>query len=105
MRFKEVDEGFNFYKRHAEKTAFDVRMNILRKKGDIIKHRYVVCNKMSKPKMNSIERIIIYRVTNCKAKIIVKRVKRTYEYRFDKFQENHNHDLEDEFHLKSTRTL
>nr|KAJ0219140.1 hypothetical protein LSAT_V11C300136410 [Lactuca sativa] len=30
---------------------------------------------------------------------------RTDEYRFGKFQENHNHDLEDTFHLKSTRTV
>lgn len=27
------------------------------------------------------------------------------EYRLDKFQENHNHYLEDTFHFKSTRTL
>nr|KAJ0206476.1 hypothetical protein LSAT_V11C500231290 [Lactuca sativa] len=100
MRFKDVDDGVNFYKRYVEKVGFDVRMNTSRKNGDIIKHRYVVCNKMGKTKMNSTERNIIYRVTNCKAKIIVKCVKGTHEYRFDKFLENHNHDLEDKFHLK-----
>nr|KAJ0196325.1 hypothetical protein LSAT_V11C700355950 [Lactuca sativa] len=74
-------------------------MNTLRKKGDIIK------NRMSKPKMNLTKRNIIYRVTNCKAKIIMKRVTGTDEYRFDKFRENQNHDLDDTFHLKSIRTL
>nr|KAJ0193500.1 hypothetical protein LSAT_V11C800444080 [Lactuca sativa] len=77
MRFKDVDEGVHFYKkRYAEKRGFDVRLNTLRKVGDIIKHRFLVCNRMG-----------------------------TGEYKFDEFQENHNHELEDTFHLKSTRTL
>ena len=57
MRFKDVNEGVHFYKRYAQKTGFDVCMNTLRKKGDIIKHRYVVCNLIAKPKMNSTEHI------------------------------------------------
>ncbi|XP_023761460.1 protein FAR1-RELATED SEQUENCE 5-like [Lactuca sativa] len=105
MSFKDVDEGINFYKRYAKKVGFDVRLNTLRKVGDIIKHRFLVCNRMGKPKLNPTERNTIYRVTDCKAKIIVKRVKGTSECKFDKFQENHNHELEDTFHLKSTRTL
>nr|KAJ0185594.1 hypothetical protein LSAT_V11C900470900 [Lactuca sativa] len=76
MRFKDVYEGVRFYKRYAEKAGFDVCKNTLRKKGDIIEHRYMVCNRMG-----------------------------TNDYKFDKFQENHNHNLEDTFHLKSTRTL
>nr|KAJ0203067.1 hypothetical protein LSAT_V11C500275160 [Lactuca sativa] len=45
-RFKDVDEGVNFYKRYAEKDGFDVRLNTLRKVGDVIKHRFLVCNRM-----------------------------------------------------------
>nr|KAJ0211994.1 hypothetical protein LSAT_V11C400202440 [Lactuca sativa] len=99
LRFKDIDEGIKFYKRYAEKAGFDVHLNTLRTVGNIIKHG------MGKPKLNPTECNTIYRVTDCKAKIIMKHVKGTYEYRLDKFQENHNHKLEDTFHLKSTRTL
>nr|KAJ0198723.1 hypothetical protein LSAT_V11C600326850 [Lactuca sativa] len=105
IRFKDVDEGVKIYKRYAEKAGFDVHLNTLRKVGDIIKHTFLVCNRIGKPKLNPTERNTIYRVTDCKAKIIVKRVKGTSDYRFDKFQENHSHELQDTFHLKSTRTL
>nr|KAJ0215467.1 hypothetical protein LSAT_V11C300128900 [Lactuca sativa] len=44
MRFKDVDEGVNFYRRYAEKASFGLRLNTLRK-------------------------------VDCRAKIIVKRVK------------------------------
>nr|KAJ0196652.1 hypothetical protein LSAT_V11C700356210 [Lactuca sativa] len=100
LRLKDVDEGVNFYKRYAEKAGFDVRINTLRKK-----HRYEVYNRIGKPKINSKKHNTIYRATNYKAKIIEKCVKGMDEYRFDKFRENHNYDLEDTFHLKSTRTL
>nr|KAJ0209457.1 hypothetical protein LSAT_V11C400223630 [Lactuca sativa] len=105
MRFKDVLEGVNFYKRYTEKVGFNVRMNTLRKDGNIIKHIYVVCNRMGKPKMNLMEHNIIYRVTKFKAKSIVKRVKETCEYRFDKFQEMHNYELEDTFHFKISTSL
>nr|KAJ0214960.1 hypothetical protein LSAT_V11C300102770 [Lactuca sativa] len=105
MRLKDVLEGVNFYKRYVEKAGFDVRMNTFRKDIDIIKQKYMVCNKMGKPKMNPTEHNTIYKVKNYKAKIIVKRVKETGEYRFDKFQEMHNHELEDTFHLKISRSL
>nr|KAJ0189509.1 hypothetical protein LSAT_V11C800440650 [Lactuca sativa] len=87
MRFKDVDEGVNFYKRYVEKAGFDVRMITLRKRDGYTINKF---NRM---------------VKNRKAKIIVKHVKGIDEYWFDKFQENHNHDLEDKFHLKSTRTI
>nr|KAJ0220413.1 hypothetical protein LSAT_V11C200069870 [Lactuca sativa] len=101
MIFKDVLKGVNFYKIYAEKDGFDVHMNTLRKNGDIIKHMYV----MGKPKMNLMERNTIYSVKNCKAKIIMKCVKEMCEYRFDKFQEMHNHNLEYTFHLKFSRSL
>nr|KAJ0186308.1 hypothetical protein LSAT_V11C900486420 [Lactuca sativa] len=78
IRFKDVLDG---------KVGFDVRMNTLRKDGDIIKHIYMVCNRMSKPKMNPMKRNTIYRVKNCKAKIIMKCIKEMGEYRFYMFQE------------------
>lgn len=44
MRFKDVLEGVNFYKKNICKASFDVCLNTLSKAGDIIKHRYVVYN-------------------------------------------------------------
>nr|KAJ0203189.1 hypothetical protein LSAT_V11C500294410 [Lactuca sativa] len=88
-----------------KKDGFHVRIYTLRKDSDIIKQKYVVCNKMGKPKMNLMERNTIYKVIDCKAKIIMKHVKEMGEYSFDKFQEIHNHKLEDTFHLKISRSL
>lgn len=49
-----------------------------------------------------------YKVTDCKdckAKIIVKLVKKKCDYRFDCFEEIHNHELEDIYHLKSISNM
>lgn len=53
MRYKYVDVAVEMYKSCAKKVEFDVLLNTIRKISDIIKHKYLVCSKMSKPPKKS----------------------------------------------------
>lgn len=108
MRFKSVEDAVEMFKGYAAMAGFDVRLNTLRKIGDITIHRYLVCSRMGKAPIKSVEdskRNTSYRVTDCRAKIVIKRIDGSGDYKFERFQEMHNHELEDSYHLKKSRKL
>lgn len=107
MRFKSVDAAIEMYRSYAHKAGFDVRLNTQRKVGEIVKHRFLLCSRSGKVGQKSVDtkRNTTYKRTDCKAKIVVKLVKGTNDYKFDKFNEMHNHELEDIHHLRKTREL
>ncbi|KAL4559416.1 hypothetical protein LXL04_031554 [Taraxacum kok-saghyz] len=109
MRFRTVNDAIDMYRSYAEKAGFDVRLNTERKSGERVIHKYLVCHRNGKLPNKSVEiknkRNTHYRSTNCKAKIVIKHIDGSTDYRFDKFEELHNHEMEDAFHLRKNRKL
>lgn len=109
MRFKSVSAAIEMYKSYAEIAGFDVRLSTERKIDGITIHKYLVCNRKGKGPVKSVQmknkRNTPYKVTNCKAQIVVKRINGSGDYKFDKFEETHNHEMLDEYHRKKARTL
>jgi len=109
MRFRCVESAIEMYKSYADKAGFNVRKSSLRKSRGVVKHRYLVCNTKGKAPKKSVGTRkncnTSYKVTNCSSRIVIKRVKGTPDYKFDKFKELHNHELLDKKDLKSSREL
>ena len=109
IRFRTVDEAFEMYSNYAEKAGFDVRKYSERKDGEKIVHKFFVCHRTGKPPEKSCDitnkRNTCYRTTDCLAKVVVKPVKNSSDYYFHKFEEIHNHEMMDSYHLRKTRNL
>ncbi|KAL4571455.1 hypothetical protein LXL04_018215 [Taraxacum kok-saghyz] len=109
MRFRTVNDAIDMYRSYAEKAGFDVRLNTERKSGEKVIHKYLICHRNSKPPNKSVEiknkRNTHYRSTDCKAKIVIKHIDGSTDYKFDKFEELHNHEMEEAFHLRKNRKL
>jgi hypothetical protein len=109
MRFRTVNDAIDMYRSYAEKAGFDVRLNTERKSGERVIHKYLVCHRNGKPPKKSVEiknkRNTHYKSTECKAKIVIKHIDGSTDYKFDKFEEMHNHEMEEAFHLRKNRKL
>lgn len=115
--FKSLPLAVKMYEDYADMAGFDTKLSgQTRFKNNIVKKKYVLCNRSNKDKSKPSDTLSKGRRkpnknklgTGCRAQIIFEAVPGTSDYRVKKFCEFHNHPLEseeDRSHMKRARRM
>lgn len=111
--FSRWEDVISMYKKYAENSGFSYRKGQTNIKKGVVNHKYLRCNKASKPQANrkfdtmlesSLKmRQSSFSVTDCKANICVKVIGEMSSFKIAKFVEEHNHPLVEPYNRDLTK--